>query len=98
MFDRLTLPEDLVDCTGAVLAPRGMVLSLEVIQEAADHAPPLPRRRLAETGIAADLDLAFESAVYEPLFGRDGAREAVGDALRAVALPEPLVDELLAAP
>ena len=96
MFDRLTLLEDLVDCSGAVLAPRGVVISPEVIAEAAEHAPSLPRRKLAQTGIAADLDLPFECAVYAALFGRRGAREEVGEVLRAVALPEPLVDELLA--
>ncbi len=97
MFDRLTLLEDLVDCRGEVLAPRGMVVSREAIEEAADHAPQLPRRKLSETGIAADLQLPFESPVYEPLFGRRGAREAIERTLRSVHLPEPLLDELLAA-
>jgi HD-GYP domain-containing protein (c-di-GMP phosphodiesterase class II) len=74
-----------------------MVVSPEAIEEAAEHAPPLARRRLSETGIAVDLDLPFANPVYEPLFGRRGAREAVEGALRSIALPEPLVDELLAA-
>ncbi len=97
MFDRLTLLEDLVDCRGEVLAPRGMVVSPEAIEEAGEHAPHLPRSKLSETALAADLELPFESRVYEPLFGRDGAREAVEGTLRSIDLPEPLVDELLAA-
>jgi hypothetical protein len=97
VFDRLTLREDLVDCSGAVIAPRGMVISAEAIEEAADHAPRSPRRRLVETGISADLEIPFDCEVYRPLFGRRGAREAVEGALRAIAVPEPLVDELLAA-
>lgn len=97
MFDRLTLREDLADCSGGLLAPRGMVISPQTIEEAADHAPRLPRRRLSESGIAADLEFPFEIPVYEPLFGRRGAREAVERVLRAIALPGPLVDELLAA-
>lgn len=97
MFDRLTLLEDLVDCRGEVLARRGMVISPQAIEEAGERAPHLPRTRLSETAIAADLDLAFGNPVYTPLFGRRGAREAVERALQSIDLPEPLVDELLAA-
>jgi hypothetical protein len=97
VFDRLTLREDLVDCRGTLLAPRGMVISPQSIEEAAGHAHPRPRHRLAETAIAADLELPFESQVYQPLFGRRGARQAAEEVLRAVALPVPLVEELLAA-
>ncbi len=97
MFDRLTLLEDLVDCHREVLAPRGMVVSPEAIEEAGEHAPHLPRRKLSETALAPDLELPFESPIYEPLFGRRGAREAVERTLRSIDLPEALVDELLAA-
>jgi HD-GYP domain-containing protein (c-di-GMP phosphodiesterase class II) len=97
VFDRLTLHEDLVDCHGEVLAPRGKVISPQTIEEAAERAPSRPRRGLTETALAADLELPFESPVYEPLFGRPGAREAVEHTLHSVHLPEPLVDELLAA-
>lgn len=96
MFDRLTIVEDLVDCRGQVLAPRGAVISPESIEEAADRAPRLPRRRLSQTGLAADLGLALEAPAYQPLFDRRGARDAVERTLLAVELPEPLVDELLA--
>lgn len=97
MFDRLTLLADLVDCRGEVLAPRGTVISPQTIEEAAEHAPHLPRKRLAETSLAEDIDVAFRFPVYEPLFGRHGARETVERTLRAISIPEPLVDELLAA-
>jgi hypothetical protein len=97
VFDRLTLIEDLVDCRGEVLAPRGMVISPQTIEEAAEHATHLPRTRVSETAIAADLDLPFENPSYQPLFGRRGAREAVERTLHAIHLPEPLVNELLAA-
>ncbi len=96
MFDRLTLREDLVDCRGRMIAPRGMVVSPEAIDEAADAAPRLPRRRLSETPLAGGLGAAFELPAYQPLFGRQGARDAVERTLLAVELPDPLVDELLA--
>lgn len=97
MFDRLTLLEDLVDCRGEVLAGHGTVISPQTIEEAGEHAPHLPRRKLSETPLAADVDVPFESPAYEPLFGRRGAREAVERTLRSIDLPEPLVEELLAA-
>src|SRR5512147_2127696 len=73
-----------------------MVISPQTIEEAAEHAPHLRRRRLSETALAVDLEWPFHSPIYEPLFGRHGAREAVERTLRAIDLPEPLVDELLA--
>jgi hypothetical protein len=96
VFDRLTLSDDLVDCRGRVLAPRGTVISPQSIAEAAGDAPPLPRRALGETAVAADVGAALEVRAYRPLFGQDGAREAVERTLLAVELPERLVDELLA--
>lgn len=96
MFDRLTLPDDLVDCGGTVLAPRGFVVSPEAIAEAADAAPAAPRRALGSTPLAGDVGAAFELPAYRPLFGRQGAREAVEQTLRAVELPIPLLDELAA--
>jgi len=95
VFDRLTLQEDLVDCRGAVIAPRGAVISPETIQEAAEGAPQHPRARLSETHLARDLEEPLASSVYAPLFGRAGAREAVERTVLAVELPEPLVEELL---
>ncbi|HET6414077.1 MAG TPA: HD domain-containing phosphohydrolase [Anaeromyxobacter sp.] len=95
MFDRLTLQDDLVDCRGRVIAPRGQVISPEAIEEATGRAPDLPRRPLSATVLAADLELPFESPVYQPLFGRRGAREAVEGILLAVELPEPLIEELV---
>jgi HD-GYP domain-containing protein (c-di-GMP phosphodiesterase class II) len=96
VFDRLTILEDLVDCRGAVVAPRGTVISPEAIEEAAETAPQHPRARLSETPIADDLGASFAVGAYEPLFGRRGAREAVERTLLTVELPLPLVDELRA--
>jgi hypothetical protein len=96
VFDRLTLLEDLVDCRGEVLAPRGTVVSPEAIEEAADGAPRLARRRLAETSLADDVSRPFELDTYRALFSRPGAREAVERTLLAVELPGPLLDELAA--
>lgn len=96
MFDRLTLLEDLVDCRGALIAPRGTVVSPETIEEAADAAPQHPRVRLSETPVAQDLELPLSVPTYAPLFERDGAREAVERTVLAVELPAPLVEELLA--
>jgi hypothetical protein len=96
VFDRLTLREDLVDCRGAVLAPRGAVVSPQTIAEAARSATPSPRCRLEDSALAADLAAPFEDPAFAPLFARDGARGPVERTLRAVALPEPLLDELAA--
>jgi len=96
VFDRITLAEDMVDCRGVVLAPRGKVISPQAIAEAAERARPTPRRRLGETAVAADVGAIFEISAYRPLFGRAGAREAVEGTLRSVELPEVLLDELLA--
>jgi hypothetical protein len=95
VFDRLTLPEDLVDCRGKVLAPRGLVVSPEAIEEAAEAAPPLPRWRLAETPLAGGLGAPLELPAYQPLFGRQEARDVVERTLLSIELPEALVDELL---
>lgn len=96
MFDRLTLQDDLVDCRGALLAPRGAVVSPETIEEAAEAAPRHAHARLCETPVAGDLEVAFEVPQYAPLFERCGAREAVERTVLGVELPTPLVDELLA--
>jgi len=95
VFDRLTLREDLVDCRGTVLAPRGLVVSPQSIDEAAGRAPSLPGRKLSDTPLASDLEAPFQLPVYGPLFARGGAREEVERTLAAMELPEPLVDELL---
>lgn len=96
MFDRLTLPDDLVDCRGGVIAPRGTVVSPEAIDEVADRAAVSRRVRLGDTPLAGDLGPPFELAAYRPLFARHGAREAVERTLLSVELPGALVDELLA--
>ncbi len=96
MFDRLTLREDLVDCRGVVLAPRGTVVSPQTISEAAGRAGPCPRRRLDDSALAGDLAYPFEAPAFAPLFDREGARGPVERTLREVALPEPLLDELAA--
>jgi HD-GYP domain-containing protein (c-di-GMP phosphodiesterase class II) len=72
------------------------VLSSESIAEAAARARPAPARPLAETELAADVDVPLGEHAYAALFGRDGARDAVRAALLAVRLPEVLFDELLA--
>lgn len=96
MFDRLTLATDLLDCRGAVLRPRGFVVSPEAIAEAAQHAPALPRRRLEETALRGDVCEPLDAPAYAALFRRDGARDVVARVIRSAALPDPLHDELLA--
>ena len=96
MFDRRTLAEDLVDCRGGVLASRGQVVSLQAIAEVARRAPALPRRRLADTALAAEVAFPLEAPAYQPLLAR-GAGVAVQRALCSAPLPEVLVEELLAA-
>jgi hypothetical protein len=97
MFDRLTLSEDLVDCRGVVLARRGAVVSPEAIAEVARAAPRLPRKLLSDTRLAADVLVPLDEPQYRHLFDDPGARDAVSAALLGVSLPEPLLDELLAA-
>jgi hypothetical protein len=96
MFDRLTLSEDLVDCRGALVARRGTVVSPESIAEVARQAPDLPRRLLGDTSLAGDVRAAVEEPAHRHLFDGAGVRDAVAEAVLAVALPEPLLDELLA--
>lgn len=96
MFDRLTLADDLLDCRGRVVGRRGLVVSPEAIEEAAQRAVPGARRRLADTPLAADLAPVLEDPVYRPLFARAGARDAVARAVGAAGLTEVLVDELVA--
>jgi hypothetical protein len=96
MFDRLILTEELVDSRGDVIAARGVVLSPQSVAEVARRAPSLPRRPLAETPLADDADAPLAEPTYRHLFAGDAVRDAVRRALLAVALPAPLVDELLA--
>lgn len=96
MFDRLILTEELVDCRGELLAVRGSVLSPESITECAACAPPLPRRALGETPLAADVEVPLGDPTYRHLFANAATREAVRRVLLGVLLPEPLLDELLA--
>jgi len=95
VFDRLILTEELVDCRGEVLARRGTVVSAESIAEAAARARPSAATPLAETALAADVDVPLGEHVYAHLFDRGGAREAVRQALLAVRLPDVLFEELL---
>jgi HD-GYP domain-containing protein (c-di-GMP phosphodiesterase class II) len=97
MFDRLTLSEDLVDCRGVPVARRGTVVSPESIAEAAREAPEQPRRALRDTSLAADVRPPLDDPGYRHLFDGAGVRDAVAEALLAVALPAALVDELVAA-
>jgi hypothetical protein len=96
VFDRLILVEELLDCRGEVIAARGVVLSPESIEEAAADAPSLPRRALAETPIADDVEVPLAERGYRHLFERTGARDAVRAALLGIHLPEVLFEELLA--
>jgi hypothetical protein len=96
MFDRIVLEQDLVDCRDQVLGRQGLVVSPQAVEEAAQRAPPLPRRRLEDTPLRAEALAPLGEAAYGHLFDPPGVRDAVDRALRAVALPEPLVDELLA--
>ncbi len=96
VFDRLILPDDVLDVRGEVIAPRGVVLSPESIADAAAAAHPPPRLALADTPLAADVAAPLADAAYRHLFPDDGTREAVRRAVLAIRLPELLVEELLA--
>ncbi len=96
MFDRLILTEDLVDCRGRLVAARGAVVSPESIADAAQRAPPQVRRPISETALAGDVEPPLADPAYRHLFQLDGVGRSVREALLAIALPDPLVDELLA--
>ncbi len=96
MFDRLILTEELVDCRGEVLAARGVVLSPESIADAAARAPALPRTALAETPLAADVEVPLIEHAHRHLFSAEPVRDAVRRMILALELPDVLYDELLA--
>ncbi|HET7824325.1 MAG TPA: HD domain-containing phosphohydrolase [Anaeromyxobacter sp.] len=96
MFDRLILTEELADCRGDLVAARGTVLSPESIAEAAARAPRITRRPLAETPLAADVDVPLGEERYRFLFQPAAVRDAVRRLLLATALPDALFAELLA--
>ena len=70
MFDRVVLSRDLVDCAGAVLAPRGAVVSVGTVSESARAASPAPRVVLARSGVAAHL----HQSIAEPRTGTSSGR------------------------
>lgn len=96
MFDRVTLSHDLIDCRGAVLGRRGMVVSPESIAEAAQRATPPARRPLAGSPVASDAVGPIEDPVYRHLFPTDAVKAAVHRGLLDVRVPEVLLDELAA--
>ena len=96
MFDRITLAQELLSCRGAVLGRRGLVISAESIDEAADAARPGPRRPLAVTAVAEDLRLPLNEPAWRHLFRGPGVHAAVARAVLAVELPEVLYAELAA--
>jgi HD-GYP domain-containing protein (c-di-GMP phosphodiesterase class II) len=96
MFDRIVLPQDLVDCRDRVLGKRGLVVSPQAVEEAALRAPQLARRRVEDGPLRNDPRAALEEPAYAHLFQPAGVRDAVDRALRAVALPDALVEELVA--
>jgi hypothetical protein len=95
MFDRLILTEDLVDCRGELVAARGTVLSPEAIADAERRAPGCPRVPLADTPLAADVEVPLDDPCYRHLFHGDAVRGEVRQALLAIRLPEILLEELL---
>jgi len=95
MLERLTLARDLLDCTGAVLAPAGAVLSVTVVRATASRTSPALARPLADTFAAADLRLPLAAPVYRHLF-RGASQDAVARALLACELPDALWEELRA--
>ncbi len=96
MFDRLILPEEIVDVRGEVIAARGVVLSPESIADAARVARPPERLPLSDTPLAADVSVPLGEHEYRHLFPDDATKDAVRRAMLAIRLPEVLFEELLA--
>ncbi|MFT3914430.1 MAG: phosphohydrolase [Anaeromyxobacteraceae bacterium] len=97
MFDRLSLPEDVVDCRGRLVARRGFVVSPEVIDEAAATASPEAPVALSGTPLALDVADPLDDPTYQHLFQGPEVRDAVERVLLGVRLPPVLFEELLAA-
>jgi hypothetical protein len=93
MFDRLILTEDLLDCRGEVIAPRGTVLSAESIAEVARRAPTHPRVALEDSPLAGEEDRPLDDRAYRHLFPGE-VREAIRRALRSIRLPAVLWEHL----
>jgi HD-GYP domain-containing protein (c-di-GMP phosphodiesterase class II) len=96
MFDRVVLTRDLVDCAGAVLAPRGAVVSVGTVRESARAASPAPKVLLVRSGVAAHLHHVIADPPYRHLFRTEVVRSAVTRVLLEVRLPLALFDELRA--
>jgi HD-GYP domain-containing protein (c-di-GMP phosphodiesterase class II) len=96
MLDRTILAQDLLDCRGALLGRKGLVVSAQAIAEAAARAPQAPRRLLSETFAAEDLHVPLADPPYRHLFRGPGVQSSVARALLSVRLPSSLYDELLA--
>ena len=96
MFDRLILTEDLLDSRGVRIAARGTVLSAQSIAEVARRTPPPARHALADTALAAEVDVPLREPAYKHLFAGEGVRDAIRRALLGVRLPDPLLEELFA--
>jgi HD-GYP domain-containing protein (c-di-GMP phosphodiesterase class II) len=96
VFDRVVLGRDLVDCRGAVVGRRGLVVSVAAVREAARCAPPVERRRLSDTALAGDVGLPLADPVYRHLFRSAPVRAAVLRALLGIRLPAAAFDELAA--
>jgi HD-GYP domain-containing protein (c-di-GMP phosphodiesterase class II) len=96
MFDRVTLAQDLLDCRGTQLGRKGIVVSGQVIAEAAARAPQVPRRLLSETFAAEDLHVPLADPPYRHLFRGPGVQSSVARTLLSIRLPSSLYDELLA--
>ena len=94
MFDRLILTEDLLDCRGSPIAPRGTVLSGESIAEVARRARARPRYTLEETDLAGDAELPLQDRAYRHLFQGEAVRDTVRRALLAIRLPDVLWEDL----
>ncbi len=96
MFDRLIVPEDVLDVRGEVIAPRGVVLSPDAIADAATAARPGARIALADTPLAGDVAVPLDEPGYRHLFHDEGTKGAVRRAMLGIRLPEVLFEELLA--
>jgi HD-GYP domain-containing protein (c-di-GMP phosphodiesterase class II) len=96
MFDRIVLDQELVDCRGEILGRRGFVVSADAIAEAARTAPPPPRRRIDASPLRGDVGAPLDAPVYAHLFPTRALRAEVEAALLAVALPDALLEELVA--
>jgi HD-GYP domain-containing protein (c-di-GMP phosphodiesterase class II) len=96
MLEEVTLARDLVSSDGMVIAAAGSRVTPASVAEAAQHAPRLAGRPLAETFAAGELSDPLTYTSHRHLFRSAQVQGAVARVLLATTLPDRLWADLAA--